>query len=157
MTEIWKPIKDYPKYEVSNLGRVKSFQKKDSLILKPRNNLRGYLMVGLCNENGAKTRSIHRIVLETFVGFRPKGYECCHANGIKADNSLENLRWDSAENNMKDKIKHGRMRKKLNEEMVYRIREYLKNGISLRKIASLFGVCHKTIIMIKKKQTWAHI
>lgn len=64
---------------------------------------RGYRRVKVDGEN----RYIAHMVLETFVGPRPKGMECCHTNGIKTDNSLKNLRWDTHKENSLDKIRVG--------------------------------------------------
>lgn len=52
-TETWKPIADYVGlYEVSNKGRVRNL--KTGRILKPGNNGRGYLFVGLYKNGGCK-------------------------------------------------------------------------------------------------------
>ena len=49
MDEIWKQIKDYPKYEVSNLGNVRNINTKK--LLKPRRTARGYYRVALYSSN----------------------------------------------------------------------------------------------------------
>ena len=52
MEEIWKRIEDYPNYEVSNMGRVKSFAKnKKGVILKGRKHKEGYTFISLVNED----------------------------------------------------------------------------------------------------------
>ena len=59
MKEIWKAIKDYEgKYEVSNLGRVKSLERTSRLnrkikerILAPREHTGGYLRVQLSRKD----------------------------------------------------------------------------------------------------------
>lgn len=61
MEEIWKEIKDYPYYRVSNLGRVKrlAYDKTDSLgrhihfdemIIKPTDNGAGYMQVRISKD-----------------------------------------------------------------------------------------------------------
>lgn len=55
----------------------------------------------------ARTRKIHHLVLEAFVGPRPDGLETCHNDGVPANNWLTNLRWDTKPNNAKDRRVHG--------------------------------------------------
>jgi hypothetical protein len=69
-----------------------------------------YCVVSL-RENGGVgkvvCRYVHRLVLEAFVGPCPEGMEACHNNGDTADNRLVNLRWDTKQANVADKLKHG--------------------------------------------------
>ena len=59
----------------------------------------GYMVVCL-NTNGKQyLKSIHRLVYEAFYGEIPAGYDCCHNNGDKKDNRLENLRIVSNQQN----------------------------------------------------------
>ena len=60
---------------------------------------------------------VHRLVLQTFVGPNPVGFQACHNNGNSKDNRLSNLRWDSPKNNSQDKIKHGTSGKGQNNSM----------------------------------------
>lgn len=53
------------------------------------------------------TISIARTVLEVFGSPCPDGMEVCHNNGIRDDNRLENLRWDTHKNNIRDIYVHG--------------------------------------------------
>jgi hypothetical protein len=41
------------------------------------------------------------------VGPRPDGMQVCHNNGLRTDNRLSNLRYDTASGNMRDRILHG--------------------------------------------------
>ena len=75
MKEIWKTIQGYEnKYEVSNLGRVKSLERIDRYnrkieekILAPRKHTGGYLRVQLSR----KDFYIHRLVAQAFI---PKSF-----------------------------------------------------------------------------------
>lgn len=113
MEEIWKPIPGFEGYyEVSNLGRVKSLDrkilsKKGTVYSKPgrirkpvSNYVTGYLSVVLCGEKTKKTMSLHRIVALAFLE-NPHNYECVnHKSEDKHDNRVENLEWcDKAYNN----------------------------------------------------------
>lgn len=122
--ERWKAIKGFEgMYEVSDLGRVKSlarttnhpFRKKlNERILKGRLGWGRHLHVALCNNKERKYISIHKLVLQSFVGDPPEGMECCHNNGDPSDNRLSNLRWDTRKGNVSDQIKHGVFRGHLN-------------------------------------------
>ena len=88
--EIWKDIPGYEGlYQVSNMGRVKSFHKIKNLaerIRKPQNVGQGYHQVILHKEGEEKSHYIHALVLGTFIGNHSKGIECNHLNGDKKDN-----------------------------------------------------------------------
>ena len=61
--EIWKNIDGYDgKYQVSNLGRVRSFKYKTPRILKPYLDEHGYYRVTLCRDNKPKHRFVHQLV-----------------------------------------------------------------------------------------------
>lgn len=96
-TEEWRPVVDYEGwYEVSSFGRIKR--------IKPYNNTRHsrirklcnnghYLNVSLDRHDGGRTRLVHRLVAEAFLGPRPDGHHAHHKNGNKMDNRASNLEW----------------------------------------------------------------
>ena len=69
----------------------------------------GYQEVTLSRNSPASIRRIrvHRLVLETFVGSAPDGYDGCHNNGDRADNHIANLRWDTRKGNVADAVRAG--------------------------------------------------
>lgn len=90
--EEWRDIKGYEGlYQVSNLGRVKSFVKdKNGKIRKLHDDTHGYLIVSLGRKNMNK---VHRLVAQTFIP-NPNDYpEVNHINGRKDDNRVSNLEW----------------------------------------------------------------
>lgn len=94
MEENWKPIKDYDKYFISDLGRVKSLKrKKEGKYLKPGNRGRGYLCVKLFKNGKSKDISIHRLVAMHFIPNINNKRCVDHINRIRNDNRLVNLRW----------------------------------------------------------------
>lgn len=104
--ERWLPIVGYEgKYEVSDLGRVKSFTKcKDGKILVGDNIKKGYIQVTLCKKKVINRYLIHRLVLQTFLPTE-EDLECDHINHIKNDNRLVNLRWVSHSQNNRYRLK----------------------------------------------------
>lgn len=103
MTEIWKDIKGYEgKYQVSNLGNVKSITRKDSRgntvngrIMKQETTKLGYKRVQLLNgsRKDKAHKLVHRLVAEAFIQ-NINNYSCInHINEDKTDNRVENLEW----------------------------------------------------------------
>src|SRR5579862_7055563 len=111
--EIWRQIKGYPNYQISNYGNVKSlarkvpcyggFRNKRETILAPVTDSDGYLKVTLYNNNRSKNFFIHILVLETFVGLRPLNHETRHLDGTRTNNNLTNLVWGTGAENYQDR------------------------------------------------------
>lgn len=101
--EIWRDIPNYEGlYRVSNLGRVRSFDKviaqknnstaiKKGRILKPSTSHSGYYQIVLSKQSIRKSYKVHRLIWLAFYGSISEGYEVNHINEIKTDNRLENL------------------------------------------------------------------
>tara|TARA_R110000824_G_scaffold22680_3_gene82686 strand:- start:1088 stop:1621 length:534 start_codon:yes stop_codon:yes gene_type:complete len=89
--EIWKQINGFNNYFVSINGRVKNTV--SGRILKQHGNGNGYQRVDLC-KNGQKNKyTVHRLVLEMFLGPCPDGEEADHIDRIRSNNQFSNLRW----------------------------------------------------------------
>ena len=101
MKEVFKSIKGYEGiYQVNNLGNIKSLERVNTIgrtvkerILKASVNSSGYLTVTLCKNGKPKTRTVHQIVAESFLGHKPNGHKLVinHINFIKTDNRAVNL------------------------------------------------------------------
>lgn len=98
-------IKDYPNYEITTSGKVISSYKK-GIELVPRVNKGGYLYVNLYNENGRKTKKIHRLVAETFIPNPQNLPQVNHKDGNKLNNHIENLEWCNQSYNTQHAVKH---------------------------------------------------
>lgn len=116
MKEIWKKIKEYPNYEISNFGRVKSLKYYSNihkkyydrvLILKEKTNKHGYKMIGLSNEYGRKTFAIHRLVANAFIDNKNNYNEVNHIDGNKSNNNFNNLEWCTRRDNILHAYKLG--------------------------------------------------
>lgn len=110
--EEWRPVLGYDgKYEVSNIGRIRSVyffnrsgvKTKRIFIRKYRTDQQGYPTTTFSSER----RHIHVLVLEAFIGKRPDGFVCCHLNGLPFDNRVENLKWGTHKENYDHRIIHG--------------------------------------------------
>jgi hypothetical protein len=174
--EIWKVIVDNDYYHVSNLGRVKSIERKvprstsgevsvQQRILKQGRDGSGYPQVGLTKNKSKKTYKVHRLVANAFIDNNESKLEVNHINGVKADNRVENLEWCTRGENISHAYKNGlRCSKgvnnpssKLNETNVKNILKLLDRGVTAKKIAKAFFVAESTIGRIKNGQIWNHI
>lgn len=97
--EIWKPIEGFPKYRVSNYGRLKNTKGQ---ILHPYTNHKGYLKIGLIGNDGKDHKKrVHRLVAEAFIPNTNNYPEVNHKNLNKRDNEVTNLEWVTGEENRK--------------------------------------------------------
>lgn len=162
LTENWRPVIGYPKYEVSDLGRVRNSSTKKAL--KGTIDIGGYHRVNLYGPNDRRLMFVHRLVLESFIGPCPKKMECCHNDGNRTNNCLTNLRWDTRANNVKDRFRHGTIARgnqhgqaKLSEEDIVQIFKLRTRGYTLLRIAKTYGVDQTNISMILRRKAWRHV
>lgn len=162
--ENWKPIPDWNGYEVSDLGRVRSFKKRGSngglrstwrlMALKP-NRKTDHLGITLADHERRRFWPLQNLVLTVHFGPCPPGMEACHKDGNASDCRLANLRWGTKKDNCADRIRHGRHGKQiLKAENIPRIRGMLASGYPGNVIAREYGVSERTISGIKTGATW---
>lgn len=171
--EEWRTIPSSPNYQVSNLGRVRSFGrtiydtrgrsyyrpgKARALSVAPN----GYVRFN----DGRRTISVHCAVLEAFVGPRPNGAHAAHRDGNKLNCALSNLRWATPVENAADKAVHGTAYRptgerhhmaKLTEATVAAIKSRILSGEKQRHIARALGLDHRHVNSIARGKSWAHV
>lgn len=171
--EIWKPVPGFDGYEVSNMGRVRSYRvpagpgcgwvvrrDRPPRILRASPNSQGRPNVTLCADGVKYDRTVHRLVLEAFVGPRPPGMEACHADDNPLNNRLDNLRWDTNWSNIQDRHKNGGYMKSAEkfkayvaqnghpatrltrDEVIGIVTDHLVKGMTQREVAEKYGVTH---------------
>lgn len=165
MDEIWLVIDEFPDYEVSSLGRVRSLKWGRQAVLKPWRHQFGYEFVSL-SVRGQKQqkRLIHSLVCKTFHGPKPsERHEVAHADGNPKNNTPDNLRWATPIENHADKRLHGthfndgQFKPVLSENDVREIRRLIGEERSQASIARIFGVSQSAISQIKLGHRWAHL
>lgn len=108
--EIWKPIKGYEElYQVSNLGRVKRFDRKvitKNGVVKPikaremkQSKSMGYAYVCLTKDGITKHFRVHRLVAQTFIPNPENKEQVNHKDGNKLNNNVNNLEWCTNQEN----------------------------------------------------------
>ena len=125
--EIWKDIKDFEGYQVSNLGRVRTHNKitftkmhgkrywKDRILLfkpstdsKRKDNQGTGFRVDLWKDGKPKCFLVARLVATTFLeDLINTNMTVNHKDGDRLNNCVENLEWLSREDNIKYGFKNG--------------------------------------------------
>lgn len=164
LIEEWKNIPDFPKYEVSNFGQVRSVQRTWSglpQLRSPVHSRDGYLRVALYKDHKRYAFSIHRLVLTAFIG--PPTAEnniCHHKDRNRTNNRLDNLEWSNQSLNIiasNTASSREYRAKKLNEEKVKKIRKLADSGIIQITIAEMFDVDPGMINKIILRKSWRSI
>jgi hypothetical protein len=181
--EIWKAILGYEGYyEVSNFGRVKSLARfvkgrwKDKGEYHPvaeriliqgieRVVKGGYHRVVLQKCGKVRYANVHILVLETFVGPRPKDLVGAHNNGNVDDNRLNNLSYKTQQENCLDRYRHGRgvigeavNTARLKGSEVLEIRRLFKEGkMTINELAEKYNVHYDTIRYAVARKSWKHL
>jgi hypothetical protein len=161
MTEIWRPIRFFDGYFVSDQGSVLS--KRYGRPLKKTVRKRdGYLVVSLCALGVHKQVSIHRLVVEAFIGTIPDGMTVNHISGDKKDNRASNLEIVSVAENVRHAHRIGLCTSrsgsgigaKLKPTDIPVILKRIEKGDIGRRIAEDYGVHEATISAIKCGVSW---
>lgn len=106
MEEIWKDVDGTEgKYVVSSLSKVKL--KTSDKPLKPKIDRYGYPTVKVLINGKFMTKTVHRIVATAFIPNPLLKKEVNHINGIKTDNSIDNLEWVTMKENQVHAWKSG--------------------------------------------------
>lgn len=182
LEEVFVPVAGYEGYyEVSNFGRVKSVSRyvkmprenqkprlKQDIFLKQGVNPNGYNLVVLSKGNTPKTCVVHRLVATAFIENTFNKRCVNHIDGIKSNNTVDNLEWVTHSENNQHAYDIGLKKANPNlgvkhhnsiftVENVHDIRKMLKEKKRAPYIAKKFGVTDSAIYAIKLGNTWRHL
>ena len=169
--EIWKDIPGYEGlYQASNLGRIKSLerfkknysklQKVESKIITQQLNWKGYCVATLSKNSKTFRTNVHIFIAKTFIDNPENKKTVNHKNGIKTDNYIENLEWNTHSENHKHAFKTGlrnasipyskagKPEKYPNSKTIYQYDlqgNFIKEWVSVQKISKQLGLLEKSI------------
>lgn len=173
MNEIWKDVKGFEGlYQVSNLGRVRSLDRRKNnhffrgRILRQPKDKDGYCLVTLNDGKRSKMGRVHRLVALAFIPNPENLPEVNHIDENKENNRIDNLEWCTTKYNLTYGSRKGMMsgtknnHAKLTEKEVVEIRKIYKEGDSQYGQSALgkrYGVSHIQIANIVNRISWPNI
>ena len=180
MPIIFEGVENPPRYEVSNYGRLRSFQslsatrlgheasKIPSKLIKG-SVIQGYRSLNIRSEGKTLNRYVHKLVAGQFVNHNnPDQTFVIHVDHDKQNNYYQNLRWVTKD----EMIEHNRQNPylktrtlprqtrnyKLTESKVKIIKKLLLNDKNrLKMIAKQFGITHTQLNRIRSGENWKHV
>jgi hypothetical protein len=172
--EKWERI-DFPEfdnqihYEISNYGRIKSFQNTDEGVLIHGSLIQGYQSLNVRFQNKSVNHYIHKLVAKHFCQQNsPKDTFVIHLDYNKLDNRADNLQWADrskvTEHNKNNPSVINRLipirtkNYKLTEGKVMLIKQMLRSDKSrLKMIAKQFGITHTQLNRIRSGENWKQV
>lgn len=159
--EVWRTAYDYPDYEVSNFGRVRSkdrtieysngkIHELKGKILAQKTDKGGYSTVSLQRDKKNHKVKVHRLVLSTFS--ESIGEQVNHIDENKSNNHLLNLEWCDCKYNNAYGTKG--IRSSINKQksvIQYKNGEYINTFKSIAEASRVTGIPISNIIMACKK------
>jgi hypothetical protein len=123
MQEQWRPVPNFPNYEVSDYGRVRSLPRIESVgSTKPRNRSGRLLVpspitatnkypgVNLCRNDGSpRFTRVHRLVAEVFLPNPNSLPVVNHLDSDTSNNRADNLEWTTQHGNMRHAATNDRL------------------------------------------------
>jgi hypothetical protein len=182
--EIWRIIDDFPDYQISNFGRVKSLKFGKEKIKKLLIDHKGYLYTKLWTNGKNKNKKVHILIYESFNNYKLKSNECIHHIDFNTENnSIDNLKlmtlYDhkclhrtginnpifGKNHTYKAKIKMSQNSRthKLEEWKVKAIHQISNSPIikqlkiTQEEIGKVFEINERTVSAIKNKKIWNHV
>ena len=176
MKEKWKIIEEFPRYLISNKGRIKILSTLEDKKVFVKDD--GYIATTLGNGKQSY-KYVHRLVAEAFIKNKHNKPQVNHINGIKGDNRAENLEWVTPAENIRHAIDTGLLKYKKKEKEIKNSKYSLgeeANGSKLTpekvieirvlweyreyrqtELADMFNVDPRTINHVITRRQWKHI
>ena len=172
--EKWERI-DFPEfdnqihYEISNYGRIKSFQNTQEGVLIQGSLIQGYQSLNVRFQNKSVNHYLNKLVAKHFCQQNsPKDTFVIHLDYNKLDNRADNLQWADrskvTEHNKNNPSVVNRLiplrtkNYKLTEGKVMLIKQMLKSDKSrLKMIAKQFGITHTQLNRIRSGENWKQV
>lgn len=164
MEEIWKDIKGWNDYQVSNFGNVKrlNYRKTEREKKIKQQKCKSYLYITLSQNKKRKTFRVHRLVAEAFIPNPNNLPQVNHKDENPSNNCVSNLEWCDARYNSnygtrneriseKEKgEKHWFYGKNHTEESKRKMSEKLKGVTRLNRRKAILQLDKETNTIIKE-------
>lgn len=170
MNEEWKPILNYPGYEVSSIGKVRSLP-RISICKDPQGKDRTYRVRGCMLQlrmsfgymqtcmripgRKAKSDFIHRLVAIAFIPNPENKPQVNHIDHDRTNNHVSNLEWVTQSENAKHAGKSGRLTFNNNKLTLEQVRE-IRNSpdVTCLAMGKKFGVTKGIVSKIRRRELW---
>lgn len=175
-SKVWYIKRQIPgyegKYKASNRGEVWYKDKRNGKWVKRKQSMmsNGYPAVNLFKDRKSNITPIHTIVLQTFIGPRPKGMYGRHfPDGNKMNNRLDNLSYGTPKQNSEDKKLQGTYEggiaygeksvkaKMSNKKVILMRRMFLTGKYSVSELGRFFNIHNSQAWRIIHRKVWRHI
>ncbi len=175
MIRKWEFVPGFNEYMVTDKGEV--FRR--SLVKPSIGAGGGYAIISLSQTGRKVSRTVHKIVLEAFIGQAPSNCVAHHLDGNRLNNALDNLQWitRSEHGRMHPSGKGGRINhkditcdnpwrgervwtSKLTAERVQQIRLLWAStspNYTIYQLAKMFDVTESTISKVINRKSWQHV
>jgi DNA-binding CsgD family transcriptional regulator len=170
MMETWKDVDGYEGlYQVSNMGNVKTLARlhrvdrpytKKERLMNPPTNSTGYRQATLYKDKKGVIHSVHKLVATAFLERHPHHQVVNHKDGIKTNNTVENLEWCTYGQNQSHAIRTGLIRiyrgenhyaSKLTDAQRQEIVVLRSKGMKQREIAEIYGIKQQSVSKVLSK------
>ena len=168
LVEEWRDIEGYEGlYQVSNLGKIKSFHYGTSRINKIQLTKKGYAYTHLYKNGKSKRYFVHVLVAKAFIPNPKNKPQVNHIDANKSNNRVENLEWVTPEENMQHAYEKGLVKigsehhcSQLTEDQVRYIRKNYTpydEEFGRDALAKKFGVRKKVVYNVAHNITYKHV
>jgi len=164
LKEEWRIIVGFPRYSVSNLGRVKN--NVTDKLRKLIHHL-GYMNVNLyTNDHKESHMKVHRLVATAFLPKEDDKEYVNHIDGVRTNNLVINLEWSNSKENTEHAKATGLLKQtgednhmaKTTDENVRKLCSLLEeNKYSYSEIAKKGGVTYAMVNNLARGARWKHI
>lgn len=139
--EEWRQVEDFPRYDVSNEGRVRN--NKTGRIMKNQVKSNGYAVLTLRIDKTPHTQAVHQLVANAFIENERNGCDVNHKDGNKLNNRVDNLEFCTRRENIRHAFSTGL--KKPSRQIKVRVIETNQEFESIRECARALGVLQNSI------------
>lgn len=155
-------VPNYEFAEVNDKGQIRSSLTKH--IYSPYTDKDGYLRCKVWDGEKSRGVYVHRAIALVFVPNPNQKPIVNHIDGVRNNNSIENLEWVSYEENSKHGVMLGNFpkgqnafRAKYKDKQIHEVCKLLAEGIGQIEVSRLTGIPVTTIHGIVIGRTWGHI